>query len=78
MYLPPSPQTGYDTRSVFKRSTGSLNSEYSFFWTGCCLNNYLAIVRGGGRENRWIYNFPKGIRLKWSTNSFVQNLDSSY
>ena len=32
LYLPnPSARTGYDTRSIFKRSLTGLNSEFSFF-----------------------------------------------
>ena len=35
-YLPdPSTRTGYDTRSIFKRSLTGLNSEYSFSKTSC-------------------------------------------
>ena len=36
LYLPnPSARTGYDTRSIFKRSLTGLNSEFSFSLTSC-------------------------------------------
>ena len=26
--------------------------------------------------NKWIHAFDKGIRIKWNTNSFIQDLNS--
>ena len=54
LYLPnPSSREGYDTRSLFKRSSTGLNSEYSFSYTSCLtkaeepsLSYYLSIAWG--------------------------------
>ena len=54
LYLPNlSARTGYDRRSIFKRSLPGLNSEFSFSWTSCLtkaeepsLSYYLPIAGG--------------------------------
>ena len=49
----PPARTGYDTRSIFKRSLTGLNSQFSFFYTSCLtkaeepsLPYYLPIAGG--------------------------------
>ena len=53
LFTNPSARTGYDTRSIFKRSLTGLNSEFSFSKTSCLtkaeepsLSYYLAIAGG--------------------------------
>ena len=69
-----SARTGYDTRSVFKRSLTGLNSEFSFSYTSCLTKaeepslSYLPIA--GGRIIRFI-PFPRVLvlcemQLAWS------------
>ena len=62
-----SARAGYDTRSIFKQSLTSLNSEFSFSYTSCLtkaekpsLPNYLPIA--GGWIVRFI-TFPRVIVL---------------
>ena len=67
-YLPnPSARSGYDTRSIFKRSLTGLNSEFSFSLTSCLtkaeepsLSYYLPIA--GGRIIGFI-PFPRVLVL---------------
>ena len=67
MLINPSARTGYDTRSIFKRSLTGLNSEYSFSNTSCLtkaeepsLLYYLPIA--GGRIIGFI-PFPRVLVL---------------
>ena len=66
-YLPnPSARAGYDTRSIFKRSLTSLNSEFFFSKTSCLAkaeeSSLPYYFNHSWRENNWIHTFPKGIR----------------
>ena len=67
LFTNPSAQAGYDTRSIFKQSLTSLNSEFSFFYTSCLtkaeessLPYYLPIA--GGRIIGFIL-FPRVLVL---------------
>ena len=67
LFTNPSARAGYDTRSIFKRSLTSLNSEFSFSLTSCLtkvvepsLSYYLPIV--GGRIIGFI-PFPRVLVL---------------
>ena len=69
------PWEGSDTRSIFKCSTASLNSEFSFFKTVCFTKAeglgptyYLLIARG------WIRAFPKEMKHKYACPGFELRL----
>ena len=67
IFTNPFARTGYDTRSIFKRSLTGFNSEFSFSWTSCLtkaevpnLSYYLPIA--GGRIIGFI-PFPRVLVL---------------
>ena len=75
IFTNPSSRSGYDTRSIFKRSLTGLNSEFSFSYTSCLskaveisLPYYLPIA---GRRIIGFIPFPRvlvlcKIQLAWS------------
>ena len=75
------PQARCETRSIFKLSKTSLNSDLSFSWTGCLtkakeprLSKYSLLVGRG----RWIHILPKGITTEWNANSHIEKLNLDY
>ena len=56
LFTNPSAQAGYDTRSIFKRSSTGFHSEFSFSKTSC-----LTKAEEPSWEDKGVHTFPKGI-----------------
>ena len=88
MYLLQPPlrlREGSGIRSIFKWSKAGLNSEFSFFLTGCFIKaKELSLLFTNSREwmsvERSIHTFPKGISTKWNALRFrhVKDLNSGH
>ena len=75
------PRAWCDIRSIFKRSTAGLISEFFFSKTGCLTKAKESILHynlrtAGVGENRWIHAFLKGMRTKWNAFRLIQDLNS--
>ena len=82
-------QVRCDTRSIFKWYKAGLNTEFSFFYTGCLINvkepslpYYLLIVE---KRTYWFMPFPRALEwtemqlhviFTYTRNSFYLNISS--
>ena len=68
IYTNPSARTGCGTRSIFKRSSTGLNSEFSFSQTGCLTKakrtQSAQLLTDYWKENNWIHTVPKCYQLR--------------
>ena len=65
IYLTPQPWIEYDTKSVFKWNTASLNSEFSFSYTDCLTRD---------KEPNVLFYLPTAVRR---TDGFIMERDVS-